>query len=255
MNTDELLIAQTEDRIRQCISWNAVTYSGFLDLYQQSLLHRRFDREETGCRLEYLGGYPEAERRVLFCVPEFFSPEDAGALAAVRVTHKRGASASGRGRSLNHRDYLGALLGLGIRRDLTGDILVREDGADILVLSEIAEYILSNFVKAGRSELYTERIAMEDLIIPQKVGRKISDTVASLRLDNVLAAVFSLSRGRAQEVVRQGMVFVNNVEAVKTDMLLAEGDRIVLRHSGKAVLTEIGGRSRKGRIRIGAERY
>lgn len=255
MKEEELLIAQAEDKIRQCLDWNTVTSTNFLDLHQQSILHRRFDRTATGCGIVWYGGYEGAERCALFCVPEYFTAEDSGLITAVRVTHAARARVGRSGRKPGHGDYLGAMLGLGIKREMTGDILVREDGADILVTSEIAEFLVQNFTEAGRMPLHAERIGLDQLIVPEVEVRRIRDTVASLRLDSVLASAFGLARGKAQEAIRSGLVFVNSCEELRSDRMLEEGDRIVLRHSGRAVLTGIGGTSRKGRTVIEIERW
>ncbi len=81
------------------------------------------------------------------------------------------------------------------------------------------------------------------------------DTVASLRLDNIVASAFGLSRAKAAEAIRRGMVSVNSMEALKVDMEIKECDKIAMREKGKAVLAEIGGTSRKDRIRIKINKY
>lgn len=83
----------------------------------------------------------------------------------------------------------------------------------------------------------------------------ISDSVASVRLDNVVASAFRLSRTKAADLIRQGQVFVDHMESLKPDQKLAEGTLISVRHQGRVRLVEIGGRSRKGREYITMEKY
>ena len=83
----------------------------------------------------------------------------------------------------------------------------------------------------------------------------VNDTVASLRLDNVTASAFSLSRAKAAEAIRGGIVFVNSAQCEKPDMQVTEGDKLVLRGKGKAYLRQVGGRTRKDRIAIIIERF
>ena len=92
-------------------------------------------------------------------------------------------------------------------------------------------------------------------MIPEKKVTAVRDTLASLRLDNVVASAFGLSRTKAAEAVKRGIVFVDSIEAVKPDMQVEEGSKVVLRGSGKVYLTEIGGRSRKDRIYVTFEKY
>ena len=203
-----------------------------------------------GC---FWGGYDDAERRILVFLPEWLaevpvSGEDCP-LALLRVTLPKSSP------KLTHRDYLGSLLALGIERSVTGDIVVHEDGADIFVLRDMAEFLRQNYVQAGRSALQTGVLEISALrpAVYQVVEKR--DTVASLRLDCVLASMFSLSRGNAQDAVRQGLVAVNGRLAAKPDSLLEEGDKVSLRGKGKAVLKEVGGKSRKDRDCIVFERY
>ncbi|MGN0659199.1 MAG: RNA-binding protein [Emergencia sp.] len=267
MKEDNLLLGQVEDLISRCENRYITTHTGFLDSHQQSLARMYcrknhipvFDgnkeQEEAAagrlpaCRICFFGGYDDADRVIMLCLPDYAFLEDAHPLTVIRAETAAGS------RNLTHRDYLGSLLGLGIRRELTGDILVRPDGADIIVLEDIAEFILMNYCKAGRTGLSLSRCDIGELIVPEPERRRITDTVASLRLDSIVASAFGLSRGKAAEAVRCGQVFVNHVEASKTDMILAEGDKITLRGSGKACLAEIGGRSRKDRQYITIEKY
>lgn len=250
MNEDNMLLGQAEDKVEQCYNRGYLTNTGFLDSHQQSLLRQAFSRRSVGCQLAFYGGYPDAERVVMVCLPDYMEEVPSDLLSVIRARLR-----NPEGRALTHRDYLGSLMGLGIKREVTGDILVRDDGADIICLSEMSDFILQNFTGAGRSELTVEVCPIEDLIIPSREVKTIRDTVASLRLDNIVSSGFSLSRSKATEAIRAGLVFVNHIESVKADQTINEGDLITLRHSGRIRLTEIGGRSRKGRIYITIERY
>ena len=159
------------------------------------------------------------------------------------------------GRKLTHRDYLGSILGLGLKREVTGDILVTENGADIIVMEEVRDFILLNYSKVGRTSLLLEEVPLSELHIPEQKTVMIKDTVASLRLDNVAASAFQLSRAKAGEAVRAGLVFVNSMQSEKPDMQIAEGSKLVMRGRGKAYLRTVGGRTRKDRIFIEIERY
>ncbi len=288
MNEDKLILAQAEDRIEQCRAYDMLTHTGFLDARQQSLARRAFGVRQGEVQLLYYGGYEDADRVILTALPyymsdtlvegslyqanrgtaadnkatgnEYADPDAAAApvrelLTVIRATAPKGSHASRSGRALSHSDYLGALMGLGIKRTVVGDILVREDGADIIVLTEIADFIMQTFASAGRSHLSLERLPIEALIIPAHETHEIHDTVASLRLDALLAAAFRMPRGKAADAIRQGLVFVDHLEATKSDMPVEEGAELVIRHKGKAILSEVGGRSRKDRINVTFTKY
>lgn len=250
MNDDNLILGQAEDKIQQCYNRNMPANTVFLDPHQQSLLRSSFARRYTGCTLLFNGGYEDAERVILLCLPDYVTDDMTMDLIDETLTVIRAVRMSKSGRALSHGDYLGSLTGLGISRAMIGDILVREDGADIIVLSEIADFLLTSYGKAGRVDLSVSRYPVKELIVPQRQLKQVTDTVASLRLDNIVASAFGISRTKAAAAIGQGLVFVNHMEAVKVDMQLEEGDRIVMRHKGRADLLEVGGQSRKGRIYV-----
>lgn len=257
MNEDKLTLGQAEDKIRACLDGYMLTNTYFLDPHQQSLARSAFANKNNGCAVMFYGGYDDAERVIMMCLPDYMldpdAPEIRGAeddpLTVIRAESKPG------GRELGHRDYLGSLMGLGIKREMTGDILVREGGADIIVMKEIAEFILSEYDKAGRTELSLTEHSVNDLIVPERELTEVRETVASMRLDNITAAAFGISRSKAAEAINQGLVFVDHIEASKTDMQIAEGSCVTMRHKGRVIVAETDGSTRKGRIRIMFRKY
>ena len=253
MKQDDFLRGQIEDRIRQASDSYMMTATAFLDPHERAVAEEAakapIGRE---IRRVFTGGYPDAERVVLLCLPDYVGdPAEAEneVLTVIRASVPAG------GRKLRHSDYLGSLMGLGIERSVTGDILVRENGADIIVLKEMAAFLLDNYAKAGRSYLTLEEVPLSALIVPEGTRELHRDTVASLRLDSVAASAFGLSRAKAQEAIRKGLIYLNSVEELRTDRAVEEGDRIVLRGKGKVRLTAVGGRSRKDRLYIEYETY
>ena len=174
--------------------------------------------------------------------------EVAELLRIIRVTAPKGS------RKLTHRDYLGSLLALGLDREVTGDILVRNPdektggGADIIVEAGVAEFIELNYDKAGRTNLTVQALPIGELDTGVINIVEKRDTVASLRLDNIVSAAFAVSRAKAAEAIRRGIVSVNSVECLKVDREVSEGDRVTVRGKGKIALSEVGGRSRKDRV-------
>ena len=252
MTKDELITARIEDKISQCRDGYYVTSTGLLDTHEQALAIAA-SRHAAGVRTFMYGGYDEAERRMLVCVPRDLPLNDEEAAEGLlRVLRVRLPAIS---RELSHRDYLGSLLGLGIDRRLTGDILVRPDGADILIVPGIEEFLLKELHRIGSVEVKTEAVSAGELIIPVERVEFIKDSVSSVRLDSIVSSAFRISRGKAAEAVRRGLVSVDHAECVKPDAAVHEGSSIVLKGKGKAVLEETGGESRKGRIRIVIKRY
>ncbi|MGN0709973.1 MAG: RNA-binding protein [Anaerovoracaceae bacterium] len=256
MNEDRLVINEALDKIRQCEDRYMPVNSKFLDMHQQSVVRSAVPRD-TAARIEFYGGYEEAERAVMFCLPDYMTLEDAAddAFSVIRAVHSEGSQASRTGRPLSHSDYLGSLLGLGIDRAMTGDILVRDDGCDIIVLKEIADFIEQNFIKAGRSPLHVEQFPLSELRVPESKAEEVHFTVASMRLDNLVSSGFNLSRTKAAEAIKTGLVFVDHQEAFKADMTVGEGAVVNLRHKGKIKISEVGGTTRKGRVSVNVIKY
>ena len=251
---DRMFLSRIEELADACRNQYRITQTEFLDLRRQSLAGQRMKNAGGGIRWGVYGGYEEAERVIMVFLPdyitetgpaEYFAAEpEENPLTVLRLKKKKGTP------PLSHRDYLGALMGLGIRREVTGDILVREDGADVIVLRSMAEYIAAHLSQAGHSELTVEEMGIDSLIVPQSDAKERHVSVASLRLDSVLGAAFGLSRSKAMEAVRSGIVFVNGQEIVKPDRAVEEGDKIVLRHRGRVRIQEVGGKTGKGRTHV-----
>ena len=256
MNDDALLIARLEDKAAQAADRYMITSGDFLDSHQRRVAEEMLRSRSMPVPVRFYGGFEDAERCMPVFLPDYAGEEDLKEL--VRVIR---VSCAAGGRRLTHRDYLGSLLSLGIDREVTGDILVRDEsselgpGADIIVETSMADFIHMNYAKAGHTWLSTEVLPIDRLHVVQGKAEVQRDTVASLRLDSVTASAFRMSRAKAAEAIRRGLVSVNSMEALKTDQLLREGDKIVLRGKGRVILSEIGGSSRKERIRVTYQVY
>ena len=245
---DQFLLSHIEDQFRRCETKNIPAQTDFLDLRQQSLA-KEFCRT-IGANPLFPGGYEEAERRVCAFLPDYLDEASFDGIACVRIQ-----TASALPKPLTHRDYLGSLMGLGLKRETIGDILVRGNGADILVLTDILSFLLTHFENAGRAHFTAHAVELTELIVPPAKTMLVRDTVPSLRLDCVLSSAFRLSRGNAGEYIDAGRVFVNGMQTLKRDAKITEGDKLNIRGKGKAVLKSVGGLSKKDRIFIELEIY
>ena len=247
MKEEAILLSGIEDKINQCLDKYMTTNSIFLDMRQRTLTEAQC-RQHKGLRYCFYGGYEEAERTVAIFLPDYAQLSDDNPLSLLRITQSSK-------KELSHRDYLGSLMGLGIKREMIGDILVRKDGADIVIMKEMGEFLLYHYEKAGRTSLKAELRPIEEIIVPEVLYEEKRDTVASLRLDNLIASAFSLSRGKAAEAIERGLVYVNGLQSEKPDRQMKEGDKLVLRGKGKALLKTVGSVTKKDRISILIYRY
>ena len=245
---DRLLLAKVLDKYEQSQRKNIPAATLFLSPREQQLVQALLNA--AGVRSGYVldGGYEEAERKIAVFLPDW--AEDAeGELVFLRALFHGADSA------LTHRDILGSLMGLGVERDRLGDILVSPHSADIIAAPSLRDFFLREWTEAGRVTLTVAEIAREELLLPQVQVKVLRDTVSSLRLDAVAAAAFSISRGKAAELIAAGRVNLDHVPCLKPDKPVAEGAVLTARGFGKAKLKEVGGLSKKGRTGITIERY
>ena len=248
---DRLTAARVADKLEQCARQNRLTHTMFLTPHQRAVAMQVI----AWCGSpphSMAGGHPAAERCVALFLPDYIEaddlPEEELPFGAIRVEWGHGAS-------LTHRDILGSLMAQGVRREALGDLLVGEDGCDVIALLECIPFLRDNWQSAGRIGLHPVEIPLSEVRIPAADGKTIRDTVASLRLDAVLGSGFSLSRGRASELIAAGRVSLNGCECLKPDRLLAQGDILSVRGQGRLILREVGGLSKKGRFYITVERF
>ena len=247
-----LLLARVLDQQQRARQRGIPTHTGFLSPAQQAQSADLLMAAAPGEGLLH-GGYPDAERKLWAFLPDWLEEEAwlAGEdcpLCAIAVTLPQGAR-------LTHRDYLGSLMGLGLTREKIGDILLTDQGAQVVVLRETAPILLSQWTQAGRYPVKLSPLPLDQLAPVPGERKQIRATVASPRLDAVVSAGFSVPRSRAAEFIRAGRVAVNHRPCDKADKVVAAGDVLTCRGLGKCVLTELGGTSKRGRLILTLERY
>lgn len=217
------------------------SFTHFLDMAQIQLARAAAARQRID--VAFYGGYAEAER----CMAAFYDAEAPQEyewpIQPMRITWRAQFGSPG------HRDLLGALMALGFEREKIGDIVLGRDFACLFAEADMAAYIASSLVSAGHVSLRCEAVnEVGDLPAPE--GRTVRVVVASVRLDAVLAAAFSLSRSEAARLIEGGRAFVNQAEVLRVDAIVPEGALISLRGEGRVRLEQIEGETRKGRIAL-----
>lgn len=258
---DKLLLAKIRDRSRQCSDNSMVTSSVFLDMRERSVVAS--SRIEGDTKMLFYGGFEDAERTVAVFLPDYIEASDLPSLleyfdgcpecdpiSIIEIEKDKFSPA------LSHRDYLGALMGLGIKREMTGDIIVNDGGCKMAVLEKIAPFIIENLGKAGRGTLKARIIPSSQARNGEKsVGTPDSFTVSSMRLDSIVKNAFRVSRGDAAAAIESGLVFVNDLECTKPDKKISDGDKIVFRRKGRIIVTDCSSVSKKGRIIVEIMRF
>lgn len=246
---ERIFLARVLDKYEQSSARNIPTHTGFLSPAEQRSVGDLLHAAAVHDGFVFLGGYERAERKMLCFLPSWQEEaDDTEYLSALRCTFHDALA-------LTHRDFLGSLMGLQITREKIGDILVGDSSADLIVSCDIAEYLKQNLTSAGRVKLSVTQIELGELAVPALNIKVIRDTVSTLRLDAVAGAGFSLSRGKAQELIASGRVQLNHRETLKSDAPIVQGDVVSARGLGKFEVFEVGGLSKKGRTGITLHRY
>lgn len=236
---DKIFLAHILDKEAVCLHKNIPSEGDFLDPRQAALLLDA--APHFSVRPVLWGGYEDAERKMVFFLPDYMDTPPEDSLSLLVCEHRDS-------RALSHRDYLGSLLGLGIKREGVGDILVEEKKAQILIRSSLSDFFLTNYTHAGRVQLSVSVLPVSSLSLPETEPTYKTASLASLRADAVLAAAFSVSRSLAQEAITAQKVYLNNLPLTKGDKQLSLGDKLRWQGKGRFILEETGGTSRKGRL-------
>lgn len=247
---ERMFVQKTADEIDQMAERHELRRTGFLDP-RQAVIVESLVRKHRSLQLMLHGGYPQAERKRAVIAPEYMQLEPRD--AAIQIIDIR--SKDSRISDLDHGDYLGALLGLGIKRDKLGDLHVRPTGCQCIAAEEMAEFIHLHLKQVHRVEVSTE-IAMTDTLQPVITEREEQTlTAASLRLDAIAGDVWHLSRAKVLAPIKSGRCRVNWKTEENPSCQLKEGDTVSLKGFGRFVLQSVEGETKKGRIRIVVSKF
>ena len=246
---DKILMARILDKINAAIDNFYTVVTDFCDPYQQTVLTPVLAKV-PGISFMWTGGYDEAERRRLVIIPEHlkFNEGEAG-LTVLRLTGRTQFA------NLTHRDFLGAVLALGIKREKIGDIIVTPEGCQIIVDQAVAGYIAAQLTKVGRLAVKVEEGPIESLAVPDKTVKEIFATVPSLRLDAVAAVGFGVSRSKLTAEILGEKVKVNWLAITDCSFPIKEGDVLSIRGRGRVEVGLVKGKTKKDRISLTLKRY
>ena len=243
-----------------------ITFSSFLDPAEVFWVKNHITHLGAKELCFLFGGYKNAERKCAFFLPEYYSdliedtedfdkvfPVLEGELSeAIKVLKIKGSGY----RNLSHRDFLGALLNMGIERNAIGDLCITDDNTCVLFASSaVASLILGGCERIGSDKVKIEELPLFCGFSFEKNTKQINGTIASDRLDCVVGALASESREKAKSLILSGFVECNYSTSDRTDLRISEGDTITIRGTGKFIIDSITEETRKGRIRLAARKY
>jgi photosystem II S4 domain protein len=247
-------LARVVDQAEQAIRTWEVVVSDFLsppELVEAEAIFKRL----TDVHVTSAGGYPQAERQRLLIaraeipLPDFTSDPAELPLTAISMTGNFLFDPA------THRDFLGALLGTGIVREKTGDIIVLgERGAQAIVAPEMVEFLAMNLVQVRSVPVKTQPIDWTDLQVREPRKKELTTVEASMRLDAVASAGFGMSRSKMADMITSGDVRVNWKTITQSSHALKAGDLVAIRGKGRLEIGEVAV-TKKDRYRIALTRY
>lgn len=250
MNEEQILKGRLMDLAKRAYQQNIYTYSNFLSVSELSLLED-IKPDISYIHYECFGGNELCERQIVgFGSEDEFGYPGHFPISVIKVTPLLEKFSD----TLNHRDFLGALMHLGLERNTLGDILVKEKTAYIFCLETIADYICKELIKVKHTNVKCE---VTDMDIPALQPILVDEEfpVASLRLDGIIASLLKCSRSEALSFFEDKKVTLNGRVTGRNSTLLKEGDIFSVRGYGKFIFSGSGGNTRKGKIYVHIKRY
>lgn len=252
---DKILLAQILDKIEMVEKKNKIEYTDFLDLAQIELVQKFINKIKIENYMVY-GGFEQAERKMFVIYPEKFNSiiVEKNLTNIVRIIRiELPDDLKGK---YTHRDYLGAVIKLGVERKKIGDIIVDNDGADIIVDKDIVKFLSENLGSLTRFSKSTITIQnIQDLRPVEIKKEELEIIVSSMRLDNVISELARCSRNKALDIINMERVFVNFECETKKTKQIKTGDMVTIRGKGRFFIKEIVGQTRSERTVIKVEKF
>ena len=241
---DNLLAARINDALNITHRTKTPHFVGFLT----ELECARAAQVCQNGRFALYGGYADAERKIFAALPDWCE-EDACIfpITPCTLTYRKEDT-------LSHRDFMGTLMSLGITRESIGDILVESGRAVVFLSNDIYPFVAANLQKVGGVGIQLHKGYRDPLPGLGRLGL-FSDTVSSLRLDCVVAALTGVSRSGANEIIEKNLVSVNGMVTDKATKTISCGDKLTVRGKGKFIIGDVSKNSKKGRVILEYKKY
>lgn len=243
---EQLLAAKVRDALRLCDTSLMFRAVGFLSPGEAAFVRSLPELKKS--KYTFFGGYDDAERVYFIAMPDWLDyPKETDVIDAFTFTYRKCDK-------LSHRDFLGTLMSLGIARETVGDILSEEGRTVVFVSHSVSSYISGQIEKVGGVGVNVT--GGFELPLPCFGELKeFTSTVASLRLDSVVAALLNTSREKAKEVILEKRVSVDSVITDKITLCTDQFAKISVRGVGRFVLSGAAEHTKKGRIILNYKKY
>ncbi len=265
MDETDILKGRIHDLSARAGKDSYLTHTDFLTMSEQAAFHRILKEEHispsegqyAGVSYFLYGGHEDDDRKILFFLPYYLRKEevksqiDEGEIISCLHVHPKNIRFAD---TLTHRDYLGALMHLGIKREMFGDILTDGTDAYIFVMESLAEDIRERLLKIRHTSVTSEILKPKDCPFEMRFSEE-NINVSSIRLDAIIAEVFHLSRRDSQILIASESVFINGMTCMDNSHTLHVSDRVSVKSKGKFIYMGEQSTTRKGRLFVKIKRY
>lgn len=252
---EKIILAKLNDKIRLCKTKNKLVNTEFLNMYQENIIRKELERIKAK-NYTLTGGYSEAESKILIMYPEKITEEMAKEnITSIIKVIKIQLPNEQKGK-YQHRDYLGTIMQFGLERERIGDIIVYEDEAYVIVLSENAQYIkdsLQTTKKFKKSKI--EIIDIVEMKVKKPEFEEIKISVSSQRLDNFISEICKISRSETTRLIASELVSINCKIGTKQTKTVEIGDILIIRGKGKFIVSDFLDINRKGKQVVIVKKY
>ena len=200
-------------------------------------------------KFEIFPSYENCERKVFILYPQYSEIDENEFISGIRITNKS------KFKKLSHKDYLGVLMSLGIERSKLGDIYVCDDYGDVVVHSDIADYIIYNLDKIGHNKIEAEKVNLSQVNFKEQEHEILNIITSSMRIDNIVKHLTKLSREKASFIIKSGDVKINHIPEYKVSTELKEEDILSIRRAGRFKIYKIKGTTKSGKLKIQIKHY
>ena len=232
------------DKANGCLKNYDVRYSDFLNPFEVENAKAILNSNDN---LKYTidGGYDASERKMVFIYPFYMEYGDID--ETLRFIQIEG---NFKFKSVSHKDYLGSLLSLGIKREKIGDIIIHENFCQVIVSYDICDFILMNLQKVARNNVKLKEISRADIINNPPSYKETYFTVTSSRIDCIISGLYNMSRQESAKLINNEKVQIDYEKITSCSREIKSGCLISVRGKGRAQIVSIGDLTKKGKIKV-----
>jgi len=235
-NENNLIISKIKDKIKIFEKTNKINSTNFLEPVELAIVKSVLKEIPH----TIFGGIEDSERNIIIIGTEDI--QDFSTFISILEIESNF--------NLNHRDILGSILGLGIKRDIIGDIIINQNKANVFIIPEMQNYIIQNLQKIGKEKVNVKSISFNEIIKPAENFKEFITTVASCRLDAIISSAFGISRELSSKLVENDKVKLNYISVTNSSKKISQDDLISVRGYGRIILKSVIGETRKDRVKV-----